>query len=415
MWFVHRLSREAVGDRVGPRYDVFVTMERCWLLFCFGFCLFSLRALAYPEYAVRNNMVSCTACHISPVGGGPRTVNGKLFGAHNYKMNPILAQEYVSADFRTLFYYPQRAGASKDGMGVMAGSVGGHVALDEDKRVHLVIEHNVAGFSAGQFRDTYAMFKFSDEGRSGWADSLLVGRFRVPFGIVTDEHRTYTRIQTGTEWYTFETGLLFSGTPSDTLHYDVGLVSGENSAGQSLPQGEAERWGGVVNVRWMPGPALFGASALYHNHDPSGDSSWAGSIYSIWSVGRWTNDRVPLTIQVEHTRAWGSINHIGQGFASDPAYVSAVARSQSLGWMGEADWQFSQHFWVLYKFDWLAPDRDYPSDYYVRHGFGVRWFLAANVMLQLRTEFAQATPPSEAGSTAVGAQDASYALLQLAL
>ena len=48
-----------------------------------------------------------------------------------------------------------------------------------------------------------------------------------------------------------------------------------------------------------------------------------------------------------------------------------------------------------------------------RHGLGVRWYIGPNTILQVRTEVARATPPSEAGSTQMAAQNATFALLQL--
>src|SRR5665213_3386586 len=171
-----------------------------WIFFAIIF-FSGLNAAAYPEYSARYNINSCTACHISPVGGGPRTINGKLFGARGYAINKALMQDFVSADFRALFYYPERANETKSGMGIMSGSVAGHVALDEEQKIHLVIEQNIAGFQQANMRDTYALYKFSPDGKPAWFESLMVGRFREPFGIVTDEHRTYTRQATGTEWY----------------------------------------------------------------------------------------------------------------------------------------------------------------------------------------------------------------------
>jgi len=387
--------------------------SRIWP-FLFG--VLSWRAAAYPEYAVRYNMVSCTACHVSPVGGGPRNQNGKLFGAHGYKINPVLVQDYVSADLRALYYYPQRPGTSKGGMGVMQGSVAGHVDLDEEKRIKLVLEHNIAGFAAAQFRDTYALFRLSEKTTvPSWLDTLLVGRFREPFGIITDEHRTYTRVATATEFYTFETGVLLSGTPSYQFHYDVALVSGEDSAGQTVSTGQAERFGGVVNLRWMPGPVMFGASGSYYEHEMRSESTKAVSVYGILSIGRWTNDRIPVFVHVEHTEAWGLDSRLGQGFANDPNYVAALGLSESLGWLTLVEWAITPRFNLIYKYDRLQPNASYVADYYDRHGFGFRWDIGPNVIVQFRSEFANATHPSEADSSAIAAQDATFAILQLSL
>jgi hypothetical protein len=372
-------------------------------------------AFAYPEYAVRYNMISCNACHVSPTGGGPRNINGKLFGAYGYKMNPFLIQKYVSADFRALFYYPQRPSPSRDGMGVMSGSIAGHVAVDEAERIELVFEHNLAGFSAGNYRDTYALFRFVDEGKRGWLDSILVGRFRAPFGIVTDEHRTYTRLQTGSRWFDFDTGIMASGSPSDQFHYDLALVNGEKEIGNSLNAGQADRFGGLIHLRWMPGALLFGVSGNYYDQHSPTPSPKAVSLYSIFSLGRWTDDRIPAVLHVEYTRARGWNSLLAQGFTNDSSYADSIRYSGSEGWLVLAEYYLTRHFVLIYKYDFLKPDQDFPADFYDRHGIGFRWYIGPNTSVQARTEFARATQPSESGSTAIGGQSATFGILQIEL
>jgi len=379
---------------------------------------YSPHAWPRPEYAVRYNIVQCTACHISPVGGGPRNTNGKLFGARGLKINPFLTQDYVSADFRALYYRPQRQTDSNGGMGVMSASVAGHVALDEKKRVRLTLDHNLGGFSArgAQYRDTYALFRFvDDDGKPHFFESLLVGRFRAPFGIITDEHRTYTRVQTATEWYTFETGLLLSGTPSQNTHYDIGVVSGENSSGDALAQGQSERFGAIVNGRHMLGPVLMGISGSYHDHKPAAQSTQAASVYAVISIARISHEKYPFSLRLEHTRAknWGA--RLQQGFTGDPNYGSSLGSAISQGYLAWVDYDFSQRLTFTYKYDRLMPDQTYPADYYERHGIGLRWVAAPNTLVYWRSEFARATHPSEHGSTAIGAQNANFAILQLSL
>ncbi|MGZ3722694.1 MAG: hypothetical protein ACXVA9_07190 [Bdellovibrionales bacterium] len=371
-------------------------------------------ATALPEYSARYGINSCTACHESPVGGGPRNINGKLFGAHGYKINPFLVQDYVSADFRALFYYPEHANETKSGMGIMSGSVAGHVALDEEKKIHLVIESNVAGFQQAMLRDTYALYKFSTDERPAWFESLLVGRFRAPFGIITDEHRTYTRIQSGTEWFSMEAGALLSGqTGKANLHYDLAWLNGENTGGQSIAQNGAGRWGTVLNLRYMPGPAMFGASYSYHRHDPKSESRTAASFYTVVSVARWSDGKIPLTVELEHVRAtnWGG--NLGRGFINDPGYAASLTSTQSYGYLAQVIWDLSHKFSWIYKFDWLVPDQNFPSDFYQRHGLGLRYWFGPNAWLQVRTEVARASPPSEVGGQSLGAQNASFAILQL--
>lgn len=391
---------------------------RYMLLLLFVFLLNTTQAHAYPQYALRYNQNRCTACHWSPAGGGPKNVNGKLFAARGYHINPLLVQDYVSADFRVLYYLPQRHTDAKGGAGVMSASVAGHVALDEEERTHLVIDHNFGGFQAGSanFRDTYALFRLApNDGAPHAFDSLMVGRFRTPFGIATDEHRTYTRIASATEWFSFETGAMLSGTPTRNLHYDLAAVNGEKSPGSSIGNGQAERWGSVLNLRYMIGPVFVGASGSYHEHKERRESRSAGSLYSIISVSRMTDDRVPLSIRLEHVRAqnWGQ--RLGQGLISDQNYVSTLQRSQAHAWLGWLDWTFSERLSATYKFEWLTPDRDFPSDYYLRHGLGLEYRVAPATRVMVRHEFAKATHPSEFGSTAMGGEDATYGVLIISL
>ncbi len=368
---------------------------------------------ASPQYAARYAINSCTACHLSPAGGGPRNLNGKLFGAGGFEMNHALAQDYISADFRALYYYPQEASSSKGGMGVMSASVAGHVFLDSAKRIHLVIEHNIAGFAMAPYRDTYALLRLSEKVTPSVFDTLIIGRFRVPFGIATDEHRTYVRFQNQTRWFDFETGAMLSGNPSYQWHYDLAVVNGEKSAGQSLNSGQALRWGTVANIRWMPGAVIFGLSGSIHDHEKADETRKSASVYSILSIGRWTQDRIPLTLQIEHARAWHWNSILTQGFVSDPAYGTAVMRSESRGWLVWLEWEFSRRLALIYKYDWLAPDRDFPADFYARHGVGWRWRIGPNALIQGRFEIAKATHPSEVRGEAIGRQSAVFGFLQL--
>jgi hypothetical protein len=372
------------------------------------------KASAYFEYAARYNINSCTACHLSPAGGGPRNSNGKQFGAHGYKINPLLVQDYVSADFRALFYYPNYASESKSGFGVMSGSVAGHVALDAENKIHLVIEQNIAGFQQANLRDTYALYRFSPEAKPAIFELLQAGRFRAPFGIVTDEHRTYTRIASGTEWYAMEAGALLSGsTVKGQLHYDLAMLNGENTGGQALAQNGAGRWGTVANLRYMPGPVTFGSSYSYHRHAPRSESRTAFSLYSVISLARWTNEKIPVTVELEHLNAWNWSSNFTRGWVNDPAYAASLSATAAEGWLAQVFWDMSRRFTWIYKFDWLVPDRNFAADYYQRHGFGLRYWLGPGTWVQLRTEIARATQPSEKSGYSLGAENASFALLQL--
>ncbi len=380
---------------------------------------FSLQARAYPEYATRYNIMSCTACHVSPSGGGPRTLNGKLFSAHGFKMNPFLVQPYVSADFRTIFYDPQNVKQSSDGMGVMSGSIAANLPVDASHRIHLVVNQNVAGFSIAPTRSAYALFELSpNDGRPHMFDDLMVGRIRPAFGIVTDEHRTYTHIQTGTMWYEFDTGAQLSGTPTPHIHYDLALVNGTTSptAGTTFGQDQAQQFGGFFNIRYMPTWVMIGASGEYWPAAAGQASQQALTLYSIASIGRATWNRIPVDIKLEFDEARNEDSNLTtSGFISQ-TYVTALGAAQSQGAMAWVDYNVNNRLTLIYKYDYLVPDVDYGGDYFDRNGIGFRWFIGPGVDIQARTELAHVTATNSAvqnDKTDWGTQNATFAFLQI--
>lgn len=378
----------------------------------FGFYLFVTSiAQARPEYAVRYNNNQCTSCHYTPTGGGPRNINGKLFQSRWFSGDPFSIQDYVSADFRTLLFFPEKLDATRSGVGIMSASVAAHVPLTEQKNIYLVVDQNIAGFLGANLRDTYLLYQFAKLTDYKWLESLLVGRFRVPFGIVTEEHRTYTRIQTGSQWFTFDTGLMLSGTPTVKLHYDFALVNGQNNSGQSLNNGQAKHWGTVLNIRYMPSFFWLGFSGRL-NKNPEDFNTYAWSLYSAISLERITMDRIPATLKIEYAQAKGFSESLAKGLVSDPNYAQSLKTSLSEGILVQVDWNISNKWTITYKYDLLKPDIQYPSDIYDRHGFGFRWEISAYTDLLFRSEIGRASQPSEILKTGLLAQDANFLLME---
>lgn len=360
---------------------------------------------AYMQHSLRYSQPSCTSCHYSPAGGGPRTIDGKLFGTHGYRPNSFAVQEFVSADFRLLYYRAKEAVRTKGGMGVMAGAVAGHVYLDAGRRLLLLLDHNFAGFAAAPYREAYLQWR-PRVGR--WIDTVTAGRFRAPFGIVTDEHRTYARIQTGSEFFNYDTGALVSGNPIQWLHYDWAVVSGVHSTGSTLGTDQSSQWGTLVNARWLRRPWMFGASAAYY--DPAAGQlerrAWTLYAGAVWN--RWL-------VMAERAEARGFNSGLARGFVASNAFADAVSGAESTGWLGWLEYSVSDRLALIYKYDLLTPDRSFPADLYERHGLGARWALGPNVLLQVRAERARATPPSEATGVSLGNQHAFFSVLQVAL
>lgn len=366
---------------------------------------------ARQEYAVRFNNIQCTSCHYSPTGGGPRNLNGKLFQGRWFNSDPFVVQDYVSADFRTMLFFPELPDTTRSGMGVMSASVAGHFPLTKDKSTYLVVDQNVAGFLGASLRDTYLLHRFDQPAEYKWFESIMVGRFRAPFGIVTDEHRTYTRMQTGSQWFTFDTGLMLSGSPSDKVHYDLALVNGQNSDGQSLGAGQAKHWGSVFNIRYMPSFFWLGASGRV-NETPEDFNSHAVSLYSVISFSRISLNRIPATLKLEYSQAKGFSDVLSHGYTSNPAYAASLKKSVSEGILVQVDWNITNRWLLTYKYDLLKPDMQFPADMYDRHGLGFRWAMTAYTQLWFRSEIARATQPSEISKAGLLAQDANFLILE---
>jgi hypothetical protein len=381
-----------------------------WGLFLISIS-FAVKVEARPEYAVRYNNNSCTSCHFSPVGGGPLNYQGKLFQNRWFKNTPIEIQKYVSAKFMQLGYVPESQKTSSGGLGLMSGSLAVHVPLAKDESSYLVIDNNLAGFAAAPLRDSYVLYKFEPKKLYNWFDTLLVGRFRAPFGLATEEHRTYTRMQTGTRWFDFENGILLSGNPSSKLHYDFGLVNGKNFSGQSLNPGQADQWATILNIRYMPGFVMFGSSlSHYKTNDAYSSSAW--TLYSLISFARWNYSLVPASLKLEYAEAKGFNSILNQGNASDPAYVNSILGSRSKGILARLDWLLTKKLTLVYKYDWLTPDMDFPIDIYERHGLGFRWSISPYTFLTMRSEIARATHPSESVKVGQLSQNANFLILE---
>lgn len=389
-------------------------VHRCYKsLFLFITLIFILcKSEARPEYALVYNNNRCTSCHYNPSGGGPRNMNGKLFQNRWFSANSFLNQDYVSTDIRSIFYRPEKSTTSRGGQAIMSGSVALHAALDQEESVHLVLEHNVAGFNTASFRDTYVLFNLAAPKDNSWFESLLVGRFRLPFGITTDEHRTYTRLASDSQWFSMQSGFMLSGTPSPTLHYDLGATNGLNNAGQTFAKGQSDSFGGFVNIRYMPSFFATGASARYHKAT-NAPNAQATSLYAMLSAERLLQKNIPVIFNIEWTQALGFNYLLNNGYVSDPNYASSLVASRSQGWLFRTEYWVHPKVTLIYQYDRLQPDRHFSDDVYVRNGIGLRWAIAAFTQFQIRSEWAKATHPSESSKQGLLSQNAQFAILEV--
>lgn len=396
-----------------------------YLISCFvlaATALYTPRAQARPEYAAKMGVNRCTMCHVSPVGGSIRNLTGKVFGARGFQLGPYSNQDLIYVDARAIYYSPENTNPpSRGGLAWMAGIVGANIPLtaaEDTKKLRLVWAQNLGGFSQAADRELYVRWE-------GHADSdpnynpqyVLVGRFPAPFGIITDEHRIYTRLQTQTTWNNFEMGVLTSGNATEVFHYDLALVNGQNTAGTTLAADQDTNWGGIVNLRISPTdiPVLFGISASHHNNYTTPSTS-AGVLYGLISLDRLKSRPLPSTILFEYARAYKMNRSLEVGFLdTSTTYDETIQNSDSEGILAQLNYDFSPLMTLILRYDQLILDVKYPKDAFRRYGVGIRHHVHANTMVQMRYEMSEANQPTQKNTSAKSAIDALYLLLQVAI
>ena len=402
------------------------------VLFVYLICLLCNNfATARPEFAARHGITRCTGCHVSPVGGGPRNMNGKQYGAHNFALSSFSQQDFLSLDFRGIYYRPDKGHVNSGGMGIMASEISANLPISKSVKneFRIVTSYNLGGFTGGGGeRDAYVLWK-TGEKNSLLPQYIAIGRMHPPFGLLTDEHRTYARIQTKTTWNDFDMAVLFSSNPFESLHYDLAFVNGERSGGKKFSNGDAENFGAILNLRWTPTlPVVLGSSFSTYDRkvvSPVGDelvetssvTATATSMYMILPLDRLTNYSISGFVNVEYSTAenWNFV--LEDNWVTNPDYQALIEDKNSSSFYIKFGYELSQNWLLVYKFDELILDTEFPTDYYQRHGIGSEHHLDANTILKLRVENALARPKgeNEGAQRGKGALSGFFALLQVAI
>lgn len=374
-------------------------------------------SLARTEYSAKEKL-SCTACHVTPWGGGPRNVFGKTYGNHGYSGSLTSTNDLFYGDLRSIAYFTGHATERTTGVATMAASATANVPVvrseDGGNETRAVVTYNIAPLSGAYLREGYLRLQ---HGKS----HATVGHFYVPFGLLTDEHRTYTRIQTHMTENDFDTGAALSGEFLESFHLDFALVNDFQSGG-SLNQSDV-KWGGVFNLRWNSAvlPFFLGVSASYE-HTVRTPEPLALSTYIALSLDRLSGNSLHGSLQFERVDAknWnhpavntGQVNPGLGDFFGAASFLNSVREAHSLGYFGQARYDFVRGFAAIYKFDWLALDWQATGDSFARHGVGFRAQLNANVYLDARYEFASVGRAEVMNSDALAAQNDFFASLRL--
>lgn len=359
-------------------------MKNILILICLSI---SSIALAYPEYAARTNMVNCSACHTSAFGGSLKTAYGKAYAARSLNLSPFSKTDLVAADFRMLGYFPtKKSQSSTSGLSIMSVSAGVNLPVqtnEDGSAMHLVGNYGFAGLATGAM-ETYVQFR--ELNNLTWQ----LGRFYIPFGLLSDEHRTYVRMQTNTSYRDYETGVSVSKTHGDTFHSDLVLSNGFQSGGQ---QANTPTQGVLLNARYLflNVPAFLGAS--FSEHKSTTASPTASSLYAVLNIERLTNFFLNATFSAEvvSAKGWNEFMNRQTAFVgpTETAYQTAIAKTQSLGYYAQAMLELSPKHTLLLKYDQLTLDTDFPGDAYQRTGLGWNYRINGNALISTRYEVAK--------------------------
>lgn len=238
----------------------------------------------------------------------------------------------------------------------------------------------------------------------------------MPFGLLTDEHRTYTRIQTNMTFNNYSVGLGASKVFWKSFQTDLALVNDFQSGG-GFTDGQIT-WGAVLNLRWNPEslPFFIGASGNYE-YTSIQPKPYALSTYFALALDRLTNNKFvgSLTFERVDAQNWnnaavntGALNPGLNPFfipRSDFAYQSQVQYAASVGYYGLFKYYITPQIDLFYKFDYLNLQRGTPGDAYFRNGFGVEAFFLSNLIVMARYEKVGGMRPEIASSNVLAAQD----------
>lgn len=373
---------------------------------------------ARPEYAARLGVNTCQSCHYNPAGGGLRNPNGKFYGWRARKGVWDGEQKYWHLDLRMNGLYPNRPTENNNGFALMSAVAG--VSLPIEKKgdkvsSQIVLSYDMGALAANAPRDAYLQFLSEETG------TWTIGRFLAPFGLLTDEHRAFTRLQSKANIYDFEMGGMYSKDLSERVHIDAALTSGFAQGGKfsggttTAPEQTSAL---IVNSRFSPA-VIPGFLGLSYRNDRSliVRDVQAVSAYGALSLER-TRVFIPLHIlgEVVWAQGWNNQKYnainLGQFIpGSDLALQNALEKSTSLGMGTEVNYEVNP-WWVLqYRYDRIALDQDFSGDVFQRHGFGFKHFFTATTNILVRYEKAESSVKEVPPETVRANKDSFYLIL----
>ena len=288
-------------------------------------------------------------------------------------------------------------------MSLMAGASLPITSEGSKPETRLVASYHLGSQGSSGVQNAFLLFRFREPATTGVVQDVVFGRFHAPFGLATDEHRTYVRIQNKSAVFDFQQGLMVSGSLLDWWHHDLiftvalpGGTGGFSSNSAATPGNINTGMG--INLRATPPgwPLYLGSSYLRHQSALLSKSPQALSVFAGISLNKVLGGKVPgyFLFEAEWADGWNGNTapadnslHLSN-FVNLSTLTTYFAGSQSLGLYSLLGWDFASTWSAFYKFDLLALDRRYFGDAFYRHGVGVKHYFAGHLSASIRYELA---------------------------
>lgn len=374
----------------------------CRFLFFLSLVFFSSSTWARPEYAVQHGYVSCTMCHVSPFSGGIKTINGKQYATHSFKPGLQSKKEWFQIDFRMEALTAKTTSTERRGAAVMTTTPALHVPVLINEQTGQTEFSFVTSYGMGMLslglQDAYGVMTLSSSDPKNISQQLIFGRFQIPFGLATEEHRTYTKLQTATTVKDYQTGFAYSADPTSRFHYDAVATTGLQPAAVSSAK-EDSPWAMIINFRGNPlnVQMMMGLSYMRTGSQKILNPLEALSLYGGIGFGEVTKGKAQgsLVGEVVIARGWNNSNanpNIGLFIpATETTWQTALTESQSLGLNLQLNYDLSQEVTLIVKGEQFIPDMGFKGDAFNRQAIGVRYFINSNIFIHGRIENSYST------------------------
>jgi len=354
--------------------------------------LSSSPSFARPQYAAKEK-INCIQCHVNPWGAGARRAFGKIYGARDLSDSTHLESDWYYLDVRAVFSSmnkntttqasSQKTNQGNKKRGMMTSQAFLKHNFFEDYTVALNYDF---GMFNSKIRETYFLMEKESY-------TLLLGQFYLPFGLLTDEHRTYTKMITASGLRDYEKGAVLTKTICEHFIADIGIFKGFNSLNQ-----QEGKPGFIANFRLFPEdlPLLGGLSYLHHTGDTI--SPKAFSVYGVYDLNKYFD----ATLSFEYVIA-SNFNDININSRYIPriipsnlfgTYAQDVKGKVAHASQVEFRYELTPQFILLYKFDYLVLDQTKRDQLFTRNGFGFRYQPFHNFMILAKYEFNNISLPS---------------------